>query len=315
MTKHWEEFEQLVARFEQLRLNDHDIEVQWNAKINDRRTGSKRQIDVLLIRKSDPTDIVIIECRRRAKLSDIGWIDGIVGKRAAVDARQAIAVSNKKLSSNAMAAAKFDNIIVRTISELSLEEVIEWFPSKELIVFQSHKKFININIKVCNKDKKIDDRAARRLNRTFHYIMKHRGEPLLHDKSSNSSFSIADLWHKFTQVPLELSKLIYAQSPDSGATVEFLAKFHKSPLNIVNLSQDFGVCHIRFDVGVKVTKKEYYPVSVHDYTEGEASLSQRLNYSAEVDGKNVEITLIKNEQGINIQMPTPTGFEVEFEQN
>lgn len=315
MTKYWEEFEQLVAQFEQLRLNDHDIEVQWNAKIVDRRTGSKRQIDVLLKRKSDPTDIVIIECRKRSKLADIGWIDSVFGKREAVNARQAIVVSNRKLSSNAIKAAKFHNIVVRTVSELNPKEVTSWFPSKELIVFQTHKQFLNIKITICNKCKKLDDTATRRLDRRLHKLMKRRVEPLLYDKASDSRLSIADLWQKFTEIPVELGKRIYSQFSESGVRVEFLVNLHKSPLTIINFDQDYKLCNIRFDVGVNVTKKEYSPVSMQDYIEDEVSLSQRMKFNAEVDGKDVEVTLIKNENGVNMQMPTPAGIEIEFEQN
>ena len=67
--------------------------------------------------------LVTIECRRRANIQDVTWIEQLVTKKHAIGADHAIAVSASGFFKNAQNIAKQNGISLRKISEVGIEDI------------------------------------------------------------------------------------------------------------------------------------------------------------------------------------------------
>ena len=132
-TPEWRALEQMVARLE--RVLGEDADIKSPDHIPDVHTGRKREVDVSIRIKAGSTPIlVIIECRKRKKVSDVTWIEQVAQKRSSVGADKAVVIG--ELSKEAKLKAAALQIAVRALDETSEAELIaNWFPTVFCEVF------------------------------------------------------------------------------------------------------------------------------------------------------------------------------------
>ncbi len=110
-------FERAVARIERI-LRGSSATVEWNASVQ--TTAGIRRCDAIVRYDSDGQSmLVLIECRKRKHRSGVQWLDELVGKAKAIHAHRVIAVSNQRLSANALKRAEEEGIEVRTLGEFT----------------------------------------------------------------------------------------------------------------------------------------------------------------------------------------------------
>ena len=126
MARQGREFEELVARIEKL-LIPAGAEIKSPDFIKHKVTGKPREFDVSIRSKVGSASILIVlECRKRGGNQDIMWIDGLVTKGRDVGAAKIIAVSSGGFSKHAIEVAKLHGIDIRTIKEISDDEISDW---------------------------------------------------------------------------------------------------------------------------------------------------------------------------------------------
>ncbi|MDB5345800.1 MAG: hypothetical protein JWP89_4177 [Schlesneria sp.] len=70
----------------------------------------------------------LIECRDRAGTAPGEWIEQLIGRQRRFGFQKVMAVSTSGFSPSAVDAAKFNQIELRSLASLSVDEIVGWFP-------------------------------------------------------------------------------------------------------------------------------------------------------------------------------------------
>lgn len=126
--KAWREFEELVARIEEA-ASPHDAVVTSPDKIPElTKEGSLREVDASIRYKIGTTNILItVECRKRSRKAGVEWIEQLATKRMKIGAAKTIAISSKGFTKSAVESAEKIGIEVRTLSQVTLQDIEKWF--------------------------------------------------------------------------------------------------------------------------------------------------------------------------------------------
>ena len=119
----WREFERLVARIE-ADAGPRGMTVTSPDRIRCKTTGRLREVDASIRAQTGTVEMLVtIECRRRANIQDVTWIEQLVTKKHAIGADHTIAVSASGFSKNAQKVAAENSISLRKISEVGIEDI------------------------------------------------------------------------------------------------------------------------------------------------------------------------------------------------
>ncbi|MDP3269797.1 MAG: restriction endonuclease [Legionella sp.] len=118
-----EKFELMVSQVISL-LEGENANVSWNEKILDPDNPSQtRQIDVLVIKDDLMT---LIECRLHKQRQNVKWIEELIGRQTSLRAHSIIGVSSSGFTKGAVVKANKFGINLRTVDELTADEIITW---------------------------------------------------------------------------------------------------------------------------------------------------------------------------------------------
>jgi len=125
-TPEWRQFEGLVSRIEMV-LKPRGARVKSPDWIIDRITGELREVDASIRYDTNGVPVLItVECRDRAKVQDVTWIEQLVTKRTDIGATHTIAVTSSQFTEPALCKARQYGIEVRKIEEISAEVFAQW---------------------------------------------------------------------------------------------------------------------------------------------------------------------------------------------
>lgn len=114
-------------------LSKTEIKITSPDQILDKITGVTREVDVSLRARVGSHDVLIIlECRDRRKSEDVTWIEQLATRRDDIGANKAIAVSSTGFTSGAKSKAHFKNIELRTLEDINIDDISDWFQVKNL---------------------------------------------------------------------------------------------------------------------------------------------------------------------------------------
>lgn len=123
----WRQFEELVARIEAAAAPKGAV-VRSPDRIRDIQTDRLREVDASIGYKIGTVDVPItIECRKRARRADDTWIEQLATKRSKIGAAKTIAVSSMGFSASALKTAEQHDIELRTLFEVSAQDLQSWF--------------------------------------------------------------------------------------------------------------------------------------------------------------------------------------------
>ncbi len=115
----WREFERLIARIE-ADAGPRGIVVASPDRIRCKVTGRLREVDASIRSRVGTSDVLVtIECRRRAKVQDVTWIEQLATKKCAIGADRTIAVSLSGFTAEAKAVAALNGIDLRSLREVA----------------------------------------------------------------------------------------------------------------------------------------------------------------------------------------------------
>lgn len=142
MSKKSDEFEKKIVRIKQV-LEATNTQITWNDKIPDPDNEEQlRQIDISIKKENKITHV---ECRIHKKTQNVKWIEELIGRKISLEVDSMIAVSSSGFTKGAINKAKAKGIILRTLSEITLEEAESWGEKTEIEVLWL--AFKNIKIK------------------------------------------------------------------------------------------------------------------------------------------------------------------------
>lgn len=87
------------------------------------RTGVIREIDIRVIRRVDPNDRIMIECRAHKRRQDVQWMDALEGKSQRLGFPRTIAVSASGFTKSAIVEARDRGI---EVLHLRQAEEVDW---------------------------------------------------------------------------------------------------------------------------------------------------------------------------------------------
>jgi hypothetical protein len=146
MAQHWREFEKFVARVEAA-ISPNGAIVTSPDYVLDLVTGEPREVDasIRLDRESPP--VKVIECRDRAKVEDVMWVEQLITK-CQDHGIPTVAVSSAGFTKPAVEKAKSYGIEARRMSELTQEEMIDWVKINRIthVVYFSDLATVNLEL-------------------------------------------------------------------------------------------------------------------------------------------------------------------------
>ncbi len=133
MAKTGQGLEKLVEALEKMDMEGADIRTR--DKIYDRVAKESREVDISVrFRKGSHEFLIIFECRDRKRKNGPDWIEQITQKTKDLGANKVIAVSSSGFSRGAIEKAKHNNILLRTLEEITQQEIYDWFLPKSFPV-------------------------------------------------------------------------------------------------------------------------------------------------------------------------------------
>jgi hypothetical protein len=144
--KKWREFELMVTRIEHL-LSPRGAVVKSPDRLPDKITGQLREVDATIRYRIGSVPIIItIECRDRTSVQDDIWIEQLVKKREKLAVSATIAVSSTGFSQPAKKSAETFGIELRTLKEISDDELSKLTEDVSLELEFREWKFLDIKV-------------------------------------------------------------------------------------------------------------------------------------------------------------------------
>lgn len=191
----WREFERLVARIE-ADAGPRGLTVKSPDRIRCKETGRHREVDASIRSRVGTSDLLItIECRNRAKVQDVTWIEQLAAKREALGASLTVAVSSSGFSADAEIVAARRGILLRRIDELTLSDLNPAL-GLDLVIFW-HKAFAPTGVGV--RKFNILEYDARPEPDEADYVFPADTDlhaEIFHDSADGTSWSLNSIWLK-----------------------------------------------------------------------------------------------------------------------
>ena len=148
MPRKGRELETLVALIERV-LSPTGAAVRSPDYLQDRITGERREVDISIRSKVGSVELLLIcECRDRASVQDVTWIEQIAQKRKDVGASKAVAISSSAFTEPALKKARFLGIDTRLVRDLSAEAISDWFTVGVLTLSTIHADVVHASFNI-----------------------------------------------------------------------------------------------------------------------------------------------------------------------
>ena len=207
----WREFERLVARIE-ADASSQGVIVSSPDRIKCKTTGRLREVDASIRSQSGTVEILVtIECRRRANIQDVTWIEQLATKKRAIGADHTIAVSTSGFSKNAQKVAADYGISLRKISEVGIEEINSLLQLDFVVFWHKACAISRVGIR---KFRSLDWKVPNPSDIDFE-LPKDTDpfEPIFHNDETGSTWSLNDLWHQTQEATDPFEGIEKAQPP------------------------------------------------------------------------------------------------------
>lgn len=234
--------------------------------------------------------LIILECRDRKRVEDITWIEQLAAKRDAIGAHKAIAVSSSGFTSGAIKKARSQNIELRTIEKITLEDISSWFRVHS-IRYQNlaiSNARANLITKQPHKDRKLMD--------NFLASVKGRNisdEKIFIDDNPQNPFSLNELLLRKYQ-KLENGKPILKVKKRKNEGILF-PKNRKAGFRLIYGDKRIPIDRIYYNADMEVIEKEVGVLSVKSYKTSENTLAEVVRFDSldsSESGPSFELTSI-----------------------
>lgn len=161
MSNTGKQLEGLIEQIEKSLLPDN-FSVKTNEKILNDEGVQIAEFDIEIEGRLGTTDIKwLIECRDRPSAGSApgSWIEQLVGRRDRFGFNKVTAVSTTGFAEGAVDYARESGIELRTIKEITFEEISDWFSITHMTLFKQHSELSNA-ILIVNPDESEEKKIA-----------------------------------------------------------------------------------------------------------------------------------------------------------
>jgi len=279
----------LVSVLEKI-LSRDEVKIKSPDYINDKITGELRKIDISINKMVGSVPVlIIIECKDDSILDDTLWIEQIAQKRDAIKASKAVAVFNGYLGEAAMEKASHLNIETRLLSEITPDNVSEWFQSKYINQLIHHVNFLKVSFKT-EKDKQEQLGSFMKSD----YFKKNLNENIFLNTSDNKKYSFNHIWKG---ICLERIEEIYKDVNQSGnkvrKTIATSFSNPKSRYQIITENGHIDIIEIIITCDLWIEEK-HLPFTLTQYSSNNDQLVDSIGFEMENEGRKYHFNLHKN---------------------
>jgi hypothetical protein len=294
-SKAWREFEKLVARIERM-LCPAGVIVKSPDQIKDLITGEMREVDASIQHQLGSVPILVtLECRRRGKMQDDTWIEQLAMKREKIGAAKTIAVSRSKFTMPAIASAKHYGIELRTIIDITFEDIAAWCRLEHII-------FVNINLDLCQIefcDKNLISIKSNEIDNSIHNLLAHQraNAPILQagDRFITPN-QLLDVYNKFN----EGTENAFAHGIEFGSEPVLVTKrflIEGDEVTILTKSGKKAIRGIALTVRVVREVKLLPPSNLYSYKDTAGQVVEGVEFHQVVGNRRLNMQLYKDKDG------------------
>lgn len=310
--------EELIARLEAA-ASGGQAEVMSPEFFVGRESGVKREVDVTVRSTVGSTTVLVMfECRDRTSTNDVRWIDEIAGKRDDIGADVAVAVAaGGGFSEGAKRAAAARRIDLRTVDEITVEDVVSWCKLTSLRVELFEARSHNIEatlfadtppIELSTPSTEAPEAVDVPLDQPIFTLWDARNVPLPEDP----------LWVPAYEIH-ELGLQAYRDNEgfprfSDWTSVAVVMSTAEVPTVAIKTSEGpFPLLSFKAIAEVRVTEADV-PIRLHAVTNSNGETTQVVEAVAELGDAKCRVSFIKDSKGVTIQSElmeqprgTPTG--------
>jgi hypothetical protein len=278
MARKGRDLEQLIKVLERLLSNgDEEVVIKSPDYISDIHSGEAREVDVSLRRKVGSHDILIIlECRKRKSRGDVTWIEQIANKRISVGASKAVAISQTGFTKGAKSKAQVLNVELRTLDQLTLEDINNWFLASSVYLWKNIYQIIAANLELANPNENL------RLNSTIEIKTNEN----LFVNSKGDKFSLENIVLEF----INQHPNIYDDIPPNYDPVSRLIHIDLIDVFLVWQEELYRVSKALLSIKLWTELKEIPPSSILQYTKPDGLLAQTVSFEMDINDKKIELS-------------------------
>jgi hypothetical protein len=269
-------------------------EIKTRDKIYDKVAKELREVDVSVrFQKGSHDFLIVFECRDRTRKNGPDWIEQIVQKTRDLGANKVIAVSSSGFTEGAIEKAKHYDIVIRTIEEISVNDIFDWFQPKSLPIIVNNFNILGIYINGKNSDSDTTEEInsfisqhKEKIRRTFPFILQ---KDVLNPRSPNELLMSVDSNSLFSGIVCE--------APSVTRKIELYPEDKTSGFRLIIDDDILDIDHLTFVVELSVVEKISELSSVREYKTDDKSIAQILKFG-EIDfsdGKKIPEFVLKPE--------------------
>lgn len=268
----------------------------------------KREIDVSVRSKVGSTEVLVMfECRDRAGSEDVTWIEQIATKRDDVGASVAVAVTTAGFSAAAKNMASSKSIQLRTVSEITPEDVMSWCRLEHIDVHVVQTKAHNLSVSAfADMPQLVSVSPLHRLDDLSRTGMEVPFATLWDVRSSTNNSPVGAEWltgSQLHQMGLDMAQES-GKMPDAAdwTAVAVTISSQESPRVAVNTIHGlFPLAEVRAEAMLRVSKHKC-PVSLQEVAGEGGSKTQVVSAEAVFEGQKMDLSFTQTDDGIVVTL-------------
>lgn len=302
--------EELVSRLEAAAAGGK-AEVRSREFFTGRNSQTKREVDVTVRSKVGNTPVLVMfECRDRAKTNDVRWMDEIAGKRDDIGADVAVAVAaGGGFSEGARTAAAAQRIELRTVEEITVEDVVSWcrLTSLRVELFEWREPRIDAGlfgdtppIEMSTPSTTAPGAIDIPLDQPIFTLWDARNVPPPDDPEWVTGIDIHALGMEAYREVQGLPRF------SDWTEVAMVMSAEETPTVAIKTSEGpFPLARFKAIAEVRVTESEV-PISLRSMTNSDGETTQVVEAVADLNGTDYTVSFIKTPDGVSI-LTAPEG--------
>lgn len=299
MPRKGRELETLVALIERV-LSPTGAAVRSPDYLQDRITGERREVDISIRSKVGSVELLLIcECRDRASVQDVTWIEQIAQKRKDVGASKAVAISSSAFTEPALKKARFLGIDTRLVRDLSAEAISDWFTVGVLTLSTIHADVVHASFNIARYigESKVANESQDILRDTKNaftgnaFVCKPNGERC----------SLSTIWswvHEQQSARINASVPVTGEKVRSVIQANFQNPEHRYQIPMIDGLTD--IVSVNFTVDLWCTYSDVPISQISSYSDEDKEFLQTVRFEFNVDERRYCLNFHNDPKGQRI---------------
>jgi len=291
MTNSGKELENFVKNIEEILL-PKGFTITHRKRMFDENGVQSAELDIEITGKLASTQITwLIECRDRPSTgaAPSEWIEQLVGRRDRLKPNKVTAVSTTGFAPDAIRFAQESGIELRTVEQLTLEEVKSWFSVEYVTLNTTIGNLIHATIDIDDPG----NEHADELNAMFSNF--NNDTRLFTHTKTNKKWTINEIWiGVMNQVP-DLTENVSTNSTPRRKTVKVNYTNPEDSFKLVLPNKDIPIPSVTFiaDVSIEQNKIPISKITKYSNIDETQAIAESVYFEIPVEDDNIEFMVQK----------------------